>query len=187
MRRIRTRLQRLEERTEAGRDDKLERWAYRMANGNALQANIVDMSRQRANRRAILEGRDPLPQFRPYDDPRYAEMLKSEIEALEARYIACGDFWQALEAWCNEPEAEGWPRDPEESPYSPINYTGFRERLARARRNADDWRKSRLAVRWRANHPEWRLDLSEAEHDAWELGRIIGRPVPAGEPIPATL
>src|SRR5690606_10061212 len=99
---------------------------------------------------------------------RYAEYLKLELEALESWWRACGDFWHALESWCNEPEAEGWPRDPEESPYSPASYVEFRERLNRERRRLDSWRKDRLSARWRADHPAWRLDLSEAEHDAWE-------------------
>lgn len=87
------------------------------------------------------------------------------------QWVACGSLHNALRAWTDEAEAQGWPRIWQSSAG---DYKRFRDRmemersvLTRARMEADPG-----SVQWRQRHPEWRPDFSPEDEDVWELSML---------------
>lgn len=171
-----TRLKRLEAETgpisTSAEDDRYTQWVYALCQGSPLLEAIERMADARGARRALLEGRYPVSMIVPRQD-RYA-WRHAEINALAHHYHATGDLWLGLEAWCNEPDREGWPDMPTygQTPDGLTGYERFFVWMQIARRRVDGNRRGERAAGWRADNPGWHQDMDDAEFLTWDLDRI---------------
>jgi hypothetical protein len=151
--------------------DPLEAHLYRLCCPLGLLGGVRAVAEERAIRRAMLEDRIDGWSGRP---PDWDARVQAERDALPAFLdaVAAADVMDALEAWADVPDREGWP-----APHSfssrpePTGTALFRQRMAQTRKLADSHRRQDRpgAIAWRAEHPGWRDGMGDAEMLRWEL------------------
>jgi hypothetical protein len=151
--------------------DKLVVYSTGMCNISELQSSIQRVARDRARRRALLEGRLPPTGC---DPPDLDDLMDTEFDELERLLDESGDLHGSVERWCNEPDEAGWPRE-RSSSRKEHGYAAFQADLARGRQVLDHWRSGQRAARWRAANPEWRPGMTDEEFYAWDLERWVRR------------
>ncbi len=151
--------------------DPVEAWVFRLCEGRAVIGTVKRMAEVRATRKAMLEGRWPLSTFRP---PEFRQWVDDEIGALQPHIVEAGnpvaDFFAAIDAWCDEPDALAWP--PERTYGSARTEPAsaqFWEWVDATRKHLDRQRASDRSGAWRAANPEWHRDMADEEFFAFDL------------------
>ncbi len=121
----------------------------------SLVTVALQVAKDRAQRR-VLHERGVRHWYSLSDDER-EDLVRAELATLRS--------WDALHAWCDEPDSAGWP-----ALSYPTNATSFQRRLAHHRAMLAVHRSANapLGRAWRRAHPEWCRDMSPEAYDAWE-------------------
>ncbi len=136
-----------------------------------LLAGVRAVAEHRATRRALLEGRDDGWSGQPPDWDTRVQRERDELPAfLDA--VPAADVVDALEAWADVPDREGWPLPHSFSDRSqPSGAALLRQRMAQTRQLANSHRRQDRpgAIAWRRDHPDWRDRMNDDEALQFEL------------------
>lgn len=169
------RLAQLEAQSSPAREaDPVAAWTFELCQGSALLAAIRHAGMTRARRRHLSDSpADPL-----YFDPPTlrTEGLRAEyavLRALTAEADGDGfDLIQIIEAWIAEPAALGWPRPKSGADRVLSDVEAFHLTWRAQHQTIENNRSGRGGVTWRAANPDWRPDMPDDEHYAWDIDRI---------------